>query len=227
MNSIRALGSRASVPGWLALILAVLSLAANIEGTISLGQRMLNTPVFHLPAWVPWSLGLIGIIYLARLWYAERIKEPLRQLLRSSAIKAAEHLDSLSNKVERVLDSRCPIGRLASLALADRRSTMQRLRGEVVQALENQRGFSGLGIGKIELRLVAFLNAYEHTVYRLRDGGQAVDFDFQSDGNYREWKRFDADLLSSVRHLISQSRYSVIRETLENSIWKDGVRHYL
>ena len=104
---------------------------------------------------------------------------------------------------------------------------MQQLREESVQVLEKQSGLSQFRVREGQVRLLAFLNAYERAVYRLRDGGLAVNFDFEGNGNYREWKRLDTDLLSSVRDLVSQSRYSFIRGALNSSIWKDGVRHLI
>jgi hypothetical protein len=96
-----------------------------------------------------------------------------------------------------------------------------------VAAFERPSLLSGLDVRDGQRRFVAFLNAYERGVSRLRDAGSAVGFDFSANGNFQAWKRFDSELLSSVRRLIIQTRFSSIRRGLENSIWKDGVRNYL
>ncbi len=226
MAGIQALVSRKSVPGWSFIGLAALSHIADLEGFIQFTQRI-GLPAWHLPIFVPWALAAAGVAYLARLWYAEKLNEPIRQILRASAVPAVQHLGAVSGVVGEILRSRGPIGRLACLALEDSMGAIENLKSRTVAAFERPSLLSRLGVRDGQRRFVAFLNAYERGVYRLRDGGLAVEFEFSGNGNYREWKRFDSELLSSVRQLISRTRLSFVRQALENSIWKDGVRNYL
>lgn len=213
--------------GWFVLAIGALSVVADIEGTLQLGTRILGTPFSQIPDWLPWMLGGSGICYLTWLWYVDYKNEPLRQLLRLAAIQALQHFHIVSENIERVLGRSSLVGRLAQLALEDARGNVQRCLNELIAVIEKPSLSSRLSIRLGETRLVAFLNSYERAVYRLRDAGLASNFDFQSNGNFREWKRFDTELVSGVWRLISKSRYEHVRGGLENSIWKDGIREYL
>lgn len=226
MAGVQSLVSRKSIPGWSFIGLAVLSLIADLEGFIQFAQRI-GLPDWRLPIFVPWALAAAGVAYLAPLWYAERLNEPIRQILRASAVPAVQHLGIVSGAVGEILRSRSPIGRLACLALEDSIGAIENLKSMTLAAFEHPSLLSRLGVRDGQRRFVAFLNAYERGAYRFRDGGLAVEFEFSANGNFREWKRFDSELLSSVRQLISQTRFSFVRQALENSIWKDGVRNYL
>jgi hypothetical protein len=119
------------------------------------------------------------------------------------------------------------VGHLARLALEDAVGSIENVMSMTVAALDRPSLLSRLGVREGQRRFVAFLNAYERGVSRVHDGGRAVEFEFAANGNYREWKRFDSELLQSVRHLISQTRFFFISDAVETNIWKDGVRHYL
>jgi hypothetical protein len=227
MAGVKLLVSRKSIPGWLlAGPAAVLELIARLEGFIQFGQRI-GLPGWRPPSFLLWALAGLGVFYLALLWRAEQLNEPVRQILRASAVPAVQNLGVVAREVGQILRSRGPSGELAYLALEDSLGSIESLMSATVAAFEHPSLLSRLCIRDGQRRFVAFLNAYERGVYRLRDAGLAVKFDFSANGNFREWKRFDSELLSSVRGLISQTRFSSIRRGLENSIWKDGVRNYL
>ena len=226
MASIQSLKSRDSIPGWCLIGLPALSVIADFEGSIQFAQRI-GIPGWHIPIFVPWSLAAVGVVYLARLWYAEQLNEPIRQILRGSAIQAVENLGVVSQAVGEILRAQSPIGRLASLALEDSLGTIENLKSTTIATFERPSLPSRLELRDGQRQFVAFLNAYERGIYRLRDAGLAVEFEFPANGNFREWKRLDSELLSSVRQLISQTRFSSVRQALENSIWKDGVRNHL
>lgn len=210
MVGVQSLGSRKSILGWVLIGLAALSSIADLEGFIQFGQRV-GLPDWHLPIFLPWALAATGVAYLARLWYAEQLNEPIRQILRGSVVPAVQHLGVVSRAVGEILRSHSPIGGLACLALEDSVRTIENLESTTVVAFERPSLLSRLGVRGGQRRFVAFLNAYERGVYRLRDAGLAVEFEFSANGNFREWKRFDSELLSSVRQLISQSRFSSVR----------------
>ena len=178
MAGIQLLGSRKSIPGW---SLIALSLIASLEGSIQFAQRI-GLPDWSIPIFVPWALAAIGVTYLARLWYPEQLNEPIRQILRASAVPAVQHLGVVSGAVEEVLRSRSPIGRLACLALEDSVGTIENLKSATLAALRPSL-LSRLEVRDSQRRFVAFLNAYERGVYRLRDAGLAVDFEFAANGN--------------------------------------------
>lgn len=227
MAGVQSLGSRKSILGWFLIGLAALMRSiADLEGFIQFGQRI-GLPDWHPPIFLPWTLAATGVAYLARLWYAEQLNEPIRQILCGSAVPAVQHLGVVSGAVGQILRSGSPIGPLACLALEDSVGTIENLKSKTVATFDRRSLLSRLRVQDGQRRFVAFLNAYERAVYRLRDAGLAVEFEFSANGNFREWQRFDSELLSSVRQLISQSRFSSVRQALENSIWKDGVRNYL
>ena len=227
MSTLQAFGSRVSLPGWLFLGLGVLGIVADVEGGIQFLQRTLTLPLPPILPWLPWLLAATGLGYLTRLGYAELINEPLRQVLHASAIPAASHRSTVSRAVEDLLARTGEIGRLARLALEDATTTVEQSQIKATDAFEKRGLLKRLRVRDSQRRLAAFLNSYERAVYRLRDGGLAVAFDFSTNGNFAEWKRFDTELLSTIRRHIYQSRYSHLRDALENSIWKDGVRRYL
>ena len=100
-------------------------------------------------------------MYLARLWYADHLNEPIRQILRASALPAVEHLGAVSRAIEGPLRSRGPIGRLACLALEDSVGVIENLKSTTVATFERASLLGRLGVRSGQRRFVAFLNAYE------------------------------------------------------------------
>ena len=84
--------------GWLVILISALGFLASIEGTIALGKRVIDGPIFPLPSWTIWGLCLTGIFYLSWLKYVELKNEKLLRIVRSNLIKANEHLDSMLHK---------------------------------------------------------------------------------------------------------------------------------
>jgi hypothetical protein len=109
MAGVELLGSRKSIPGWLLIGLAVLSLIADLEGFIQFGQRI-GLPGWRPPSFLPWALAGLGVFYLVLLWHAEQLNEPVRQILRASAVPAVQNLGAVTREVGQILRSRGPIG---------------------------------------------------------------------------------------------------------------------
>ena len=141
-------------------------------------------------------------------------------------MKAIEHLDSMLGLIGNKLRDQGDIGRLAKLSLEDANKAYSSPLVVLRNAVEG-RGVRFKFIHKeVENNFISVLNEYEIAVYRLRDAGNCVNFNFHENGNYKEWKRFDTELLKEVKTLISHSSAQSIRKSLVNSIWKDGARNY-
>ncbi len=226
MKSLQVVGSRLAIPFWVLLGLAVIGFVADLEGTIQFAKRVLRLQLPEVPVWAPLSLALSGLAYLGWLWHAEQVTEPLRQLFRAVGAPAAGHRQQLSRAVEEVLAGHGEIGRLARTALEEMRSSVEGAQTRVTSTLEGRGVLARLRARESQRRFVVFLETYERSVYRLRDGASAAAYDLHSHPNFVHWKRLDTELLSGVRDLVHQSRYSYMRTALRG-FWREGVRGYL
>ncbi|MGE3298127.1 MAG: hypothetical protein AB7I68_12360 [Porticoccaceae bacterium] len=219
---------RSSWPGWILFGLAAVAFLADLEATLQLIKRLTGAQLPRLGPRIPWLFLALGFLYLLRLWHAESRNEPLRQLLRLSALPAISHCLQLRRAAGELLAQQGPTGRIAQIGLEDGAQDIDRSRTQITKLLETPSLISRLRTTANQRAFVALLNTYERAVYRLRDAGIAADFDWTNHPNFAHWKRHDSDLIEGVRRLLHQSRYSRLGDTLENSgMWKEGLRTYL
>lgn len=221
--------SRASIVGWALLLPSVVSALANVEDLVQLVERIAGIKL--QPPSIPWwawsATGLLGAAVLGQSLRLRLRHEPIRQAINLHLGPALENLAVLLSNAGGALVRSGPMGALARCALEDYEREIN-LHYRTLQVEITRRSFSSLVTpSRAEHLLACVLNAYEVAVYRLRDALLALHLDPAADGNYAPWKRHDSELLTAVRTLRSQSRYTRLSISLESSIWRDGVRNYI
>jgi hypothetical protein len=85
----------------------------------------------------------------------------------------------------------------------------------------------GVNTRAVQKLLGTFYRQYQSSVMLLRDAGDACHLNWRADGNYGQWKTFDAEFLAGLREIMAKQGADELRGLVEMHMWPaTGQRDY-